>query len=163
MKIRKLQKKDVKEVNKIISKTMSPSDAKSADYWFKEFLDPKHYKAKKEIFHYFWFFVAEEKSKIIGIVGLYNEKRYPKDVCWLGWFAVKPEHQGKGVGRALLGYVEKKAKTMGCRLMCIESSTTKLQRRSMKFYKSARFKTAGSIKTFYKGHGDLIYYYKKLR
>ena len=53
------------------------------------------------------YFVAVQNSskEVIGTTGLYHVAKEPWDTVWLGWYCVKQEYRGKGIGRALLQYV----------------------------------------------------------
>jgi hypothetical protein len=35
--------------------------------------------------------VLRAKSQIIGVSGLYRQPDTPSHLCWLGWFAIRPQ------------------------------------------------------------------------
>ena len=49
------------------------------------------------------YYLARNDNVIIGIVGLYCEKSYPKD-AWIGWFGVLPEFRQQGFGKKMLQF-----------------------------------------------------------
>jgi len=73
------------------------------------------------------YFVALGKGKVVGEIGWYHDdggfagkalgKNFPygKNIYWLGHFAVDPNFRGKGVGTALLEYLEDVIKKLGGR------------------------------------------------
>ena len=66
----------------------------------------------------FRIFVAEENGKIIGFVVFKIEKNYGN----LDNIVVDKTNQGKGIGRALVDYVERLAKSKGCNLVKTDTS-----------------------------------------
>lgn len=57
------------------------------------------------------YWLAQKGSEIIGIVGIYAYKDYPKD-AWLGWFGVDEKYRKKGIGGALFDFAVQKAKEL---------------------------------------------------
>jgi RimJ/RimL family protein N-acetyltransferase len=51
---------------------------------------------------YWQVFLLRAKSQIIGVSGLYRQPGMPSHVCWLGWFAVRPQFRRKGFGTAAI-------------------------------------------------------------
>jgi len=58
-------------------------------------------------------FVAEEKGEIVGFIAFKVEG----DVGFIDNLVVARKERGKGIGRALVAYVEHVARSKGCRLM----------------------------------------------
>ena len=67
--------------------------------------------------------VCEQNSRLLASVHL---KKMP-DYAYLGMFAVKPELQGKGVGKALLQYAEKLSKDWACKYIEMTVITQRLE------------------------------------
>ncbi len=51
-------------------------------------------------------------DKLVGIVGLYSYKAYPKE-AWLGWFGVLQQFRRKGFGTQLFEFAKNQAKNEG--------------------------------------------------
>jgi ribosomal protein S18 acetylase RimI-like enzyme len=51
---------------------------------------------------YWQVFLLRAKSQIIGVSGLYRQPGMPPHVCWLGWFAVRPQFRRQGFGSAAI-------------------------------------------------------------
>ena len=51
---------------------------------------------------YWQVFLLRAKSQIIGVSGLYRQPGMPSHVCWLGWFAIRPQFRRQGLGRAAI-------------------------------------------------------------
>lgn len=58
-------------------------------------------------------FVAEDEGKMVGFIVFKMERDYG----YIDNIVVAKEEQGKGIGRALVAYVEDIAKSKGCYLM----------------------------------------------
>lgn len=63
-------------------------------------------------------FVAEDEGKMVGFIVLKMERDY----AYIDNIVVAKEEQGKGIGRALVAYVEGIAKSKGCYLMKTETT-----------------------------------------
>ena len=89
----------------------------------------------------FEIFVAEEKGKIIGFIVFKTEHEYG---C-IDNIVVAKEKQGKGIGRALVAYVERIAKSRGCYL--IRTDTTEnadgVPWKAYSFWKRMGYKDTG--------------------
>jgi RimJ/RimL family protein N-acetyltransferase len=51
---------------------------------------------------YWQVFLLRAKSQIIGVSGLYRQPGMPSHVCWLGWFAIRPQFRRQGFGTAAI-------------------------------------------------------------
>ena len=51
---------------------------------------------------YWRVFLVQAQSKIVGVSGLYRLPGMPSHVCWLGWFAIRPQFRRQGFGRAAI-------------------------------------------------------------
>jgi GNAT superfamily N-acetyltransferase len=76
----------------------------------------------------------------------------------LYWIAVTKKAQGRGVGRRLLGEVERRAAALGATQMYIDTSGRADYARSQAFYGAAGYRLAASLADFYApGDAKLIY------
>ena len=157
MEIRQLTKKDIPEVLKIIEIAFGKRETIAAKSWF--YLSKK---LESTVLHSAKRFVAIDKSKIIGICGIYSWIQHPKDVCWLGWYAVLPEYRNKRIGSKLLVHTIKYAKSKGYRFFCIETTSHKNQLEAKDLYKRFGFNESGRIKKFW-GDYDILFLSKKLK
>ncbi|HVZ12730.1 MAG TPA: GNAT family N-acetyltransferase [Patescibacteria group bacterium] len=77
-------------------------------------------------------FVAIENDKVIGVIGWYQDTvhyadaamgdKFPgEDAYWVGFFAVDKEHQGHGIGSALIKQLEEVVKSMGADTLWVSS------------------------------------------
>lgn len=77
---------------------------------------------KEDVFVDYWI-VLNEHSEVIGVTGIYKLKEDPDDVVWLGWYCVRVDQRGKGLGRELLEWTIEKAKERGFIRMKLYTST----------------------------------------
>lgn len=76
-------------------------------------------------------FVAEARGRLVGTVTLRDARHtagcpwYDRpDVASFGQFAVDPEHQGRGVGSALIEHVERRAGETGVAELALDTAET---------------------------------------
>ena len=62
---------------------------------------------------YWQVFLLRAKSQIIGVSGLYRQPGMPSHVCWLGWFAIRPQFRRQGLGRVAVRELCDIARTAG--------------------------------------------------
>ena len=107
MKIRRFEEQDAKEVSDLIRKTIRISNTKDYPLQLMEQLiaseTPEHVLERASWTH---FYVVEEQETVIGCGAIvpYCGKQ---DESSLFTIFVLPEHQGKGVGRAIIDTLEK--------------------------------------------------------
>ncbi len=78
----------------------------------------------------------------------------------LYWIAVAPDAQGAGLGRRLLGEVERRVSAVGGRHLYAETSGTQRYEPTRRFYTSAGFTAAAELPDFY-APGDSKVIYRK--
>jgi len=93
MKIRGMKFKDIKSLIEIATDT-DIAEKKESKYDFYFSLK----KIKMNPYRFEKFYVAEEKGKVIGVIGFQSFKWEPKSSVNLDWFAVDPEYQHRGIG-----------------------------------------------------------------
>lgn len=79
----------------------------------------------------------------------------------LYWMAVDPKAQGRGVGKALVLWLEDHVRREGGRLVVIETSSTEKYEPTRRFYLGLSYTEAARIPEFY-GPGDGRVIYTKL-
>ncbi len=157
IKIKPLTKNKIKEAIKIIEIAFGKKEARAAKSWL--FLDKK---LNSTVLHSSKRFLAFDKSKVVGICGIYSWKQHPKDICWLGWYAVLPEYRNKKIGSKLLKHTLDYAKKKGYRIFCIETTSHKNQSEARDLYKRFGFKKVGQIPGFWEDY-DILFLSKKLK
>ena len=148
MKIRKLQKDDIKQVLGVIVRAGIDIDSPRDSF-------ETHFKIKKLKIKWTEYIVAKDKKKIVGVCGYYHQKVAP-EVYGISWFAVDPEHQKRGIGSLLLETVEKKLKNMGGRKAMVYTSNWKVFKDANVFYKKRGYKKVAVLKDFYQPKEDAI-------
>ena len=79
------------------------------------------------------------------------------DGTWdLYWLAVDPSAQGRGVGRALVRWVEEELGRRGARLLVVETSSRADYRPTRSFYAREGFVEAARVQGFYAPSDDRI-------
>lgn len=84
--------------------------------------------------------------------------------CWdIYWIVVSKEYQGRGVGKKLVGILERIIKDRDPNsVIKVETSTKKEYSHARNLYKRLGYIEGGRIPEFYSEHDDLIVFYKKL-
>lgn len=77
--------------------------------------------------------------------------------------AVHPEHQGRGVGAALLRHVERSLAGRGERLLLVETSGLPEFERTRAFYVKCGYEEEARIRDFYDAGDDKVVFRKTLR
>jgi GNAT superfamily N-acetyltransferase len=62
---------------------------------------------------YWQVFLLQAKSQIVGVSGLYRQPGMPSHVCWLGWFAIRPQFRRQGFGTAAIHQLCHAARSAG--------------------------------------------------
>ena len=61
---------------------------------------------------YWQVFLLRAGSEIVGVSGLYRQPGMPSHVCWLGWFAIRPQFRRHGFGSAAIQLLVTHARTI---------------------------------------------------
>ncbi|MBI2650668.1 GNAT family N-acetyltransferase [Candidatus Woesearchaeota archaeon] len=151
MKIRKSISSDAKGIANVLVQSYNIKDLKEGIQVFKNEIKKQH--------HYI---VAEEKSKIIGIVTWLMHGLPKHQLCELVRIAVLPEYRGKGVARKLFDTLVKDAKSF------YKKNKSKLRKlyllthadniRAHKFYEKLGFKHETTLKQHYYSDQDEYVY-----
>ncbi len=108
------------------------------------------------------YFVWRHAGQIAGLVGLHHYVWGPEQNVWLSWFAVDPQLQGQGHGRALLRAIEKLAVERGYRKLLVETYDHEDFARAKRFYASQSFEELGQIARYLDDDSSMLVYGKKL-
>ncbi len=80
----------------------------------------------------------------------------------LWWIGVDPEHQGRGIGRDLLLFVEQQAAAAGGRVLLIETSSLPSLARTREFYLQRGYHECGVVPDFYADGDGKVTFAKRL-
>ncbi|ELS00855.1 acetyltransferase [Xenococcus sp. PCC 7305] len=95
-------------------------------------------------------------------VAYYAPEPYAEGAWNLYFIAVHPDYQGKGIGGAMLDYVEKILTERGDRLLLVETSGLPGFERTREFYRKQGYEEEARIREFYKAGDDKIIFRKAL-
>ncbi len=93
-------------------------------------------------------------------------------VCWgptpmtkgtydLYWIATRPGNQGRGVGRALMSFVEDKVREENGRLLILETSSKESYGKTVGFYRRLGYEEASRIRDFYDVGDDKLVFVRR--
>jgi GNAT superfamily N-acetyltransferase len=98
---------------------------------------------------YWQVFLLRAKSQIIGVSGLYRQLDMPSHVCWLGWFAIRPQFRRQGFGTAAIHQLCDAARTAGSTELWVYTDLHDDVARS--FYTSLGFEVLGPASEYAPG------------
>ncbi len=78
----------------------------------------------------------------------------------LYWMAVSPAFQGRGYGRALVGWLEEQVRSLDGRLVVIETSSQPKYYPTRQFYLGLGYREAARVPDFYRPGDDRVIYAK---
>ena len=103
------------------------------------------------------FIFAERNSHVVGFV-CYGPIPCTVSSYDLYWIVVRPEHQGTGVGHALLRECEEEILRRGGTRIYVETSSRAQYEPTRRFYLSSRYLQAAVFDDFYApGDGKVVY------
>jgi len=161
MEIKHLSKENLNQAIKLVLKVFpysEPTDEEYAPKWFKASLNPAKYKKdfKEVSVTYVKYWVAIEKDKVIGAIGIYTYKKDEKEANWLAWFFVDPNYRNKKIGSKLLDYIIEKTKEQKKTYLRLFTSSNPNEAKAQKIYDKRGFKITKIEKEVDKGY-DKIY------
>ena len=151
--VRPMKREDRERVLDIVQSTgmFTPDEIFFAREQVDIFLDQPHQRD--------YFLVVSEDAKD-GLVGYlsYGPTPLTDGAYDLYWMAVTPRAQGRGLGRELVVWLEKRVAEAGGRLILIETSSQPRYEKTRRFYLDLGYKEASRIPDFYKvGDGRITY------
>lgn len=158
LKLEEMEPEDISRVVELVSSSMNENEGR----WAKETID----------FHYFCkahdkddgraYYVAKKDDYILGICGWHRYIWGPENRVWLGWFAVDPEFQRKGIGHEMMEKICKTASKKGFKKMFIETYSDDDFLKARNFYEKFGFEEAGRIESYIKEGVDMVVYSRDL-
>jgi GNAT superfamily N-acetyltransferase len=86
-----------------------------------------------------------------------------ENVYDLYWMAVSPREQGRGRGKELVAWLEDRVRTLGGRMIVIETAGQPKYHPTRQFYLRLGYTEVARIPDFYKPGDDRIIYTKRMR
>lgn len=108
---------------------------------------------------YYLVVVENDGGKVVGYMS-YGPTPLTEGVYDLYWMAVVPGEQGRGYGRELVSWLEKKVKDEGGRMILVETSSQPRYERTRQFYLGLDYREVSRIPDFYRTGDDRITYVK---
>jgi ribosomal protein S18 acetylase RimI-like enzyme len=106
-------------------------------------------------------FVREEDGKIVGFV-YYAPEPMTEGTWSLWWIVVRPGVQGKGLGAALLKFVEDDVRGHGARILFLETSGLPQYEPTRRFYLKNGYEEEARLRDYYTDGDDEVVYRKRL-
>lgn len=107
------------------------------------------------------FLFAEQDGRVLGYA-CHGEIPCTTGSHDLYWIAVRPETQGRGLGRRLLALAEEDMRAAGGRGLYAETSSKPQYRPTRDFYERCGFAAVAVLPDFYAPGDDKVIYAKKL-
>jgi len=110
----------------------------------------------------YYILVAEVQSVITGYI-CYGPTPLTEGTWDLYWMATAPEHQGRGIGKALMAFAEEEIKQAGGRMALIETSSKPEYERTRRFHYARGYELICRIADFYASSDDKLILQKRFR
>ena len=154
---------------------MAESDAEQSVQLVSDAMNEEESRWARDTFEYYFmclgqgvkserkYFVWKNDNIITGLVGLHRYRWGPPENVWLSWFAVHPDHQGRGIGSALISFIENKAKEIGYKKIFIETYGEETFAKARKFYEKKGFCKVGEINNYLTDDSSMIVFGKVIK
>lgn len=109
----------------------------------------------------YWVQVAEDAGRLLGYI-CYGPTPMTEGTFDLYWIASAPEARGRGVGRRLVAAMEEDLRSLGGRLVRVETSSQEAYGGTRDFYAAIAYGEEARFRDFYKPGDDLIILKKQL-
>jgi len=110
----------------------------------------------------YYVLIAEAESVITGYI-CYGPTPLTEGTWDMYWMATAPEHQGQGIGTALMAFAEGEIKQAGGRLAFIETSSKPEYERTRRFHYARGYELICRIADFYAPDDDKLILQKRFR
>lgn len=150
--IRKARKDDVQHLKAVLNSIeLFPADILE-DMISDFFNNP----ATEEI----WFTATENEIPLA--IGYCAPEKLTEGTFNLYAIGVKSDIQGKGIGSAMMKYLEEALKKAGGRILIVETSGTDAFELTRRFYENLAYRKEAVISDFWKEGDDKVVYWKKI-
>ena len=102
------------------------------------------------------FYIVLNTNQVIAVAGLHRYRWGPEQNIWLSWFAVRPDHQRKGIGKWLFSQVRETAERQGYRKMFIETYRHATFEKAIRFYQRHGFCQTGEVPGYLPDGSDML-------
>lgn len=109
----------------------------------------------------YYFLVDKEDGHVLGYA-CYGPRALTDRTYDLYWIAVSPKARRGGVGRGLLAATEAAVRTLGGRLLIVETSGLSKYEPTRAFYQATGYLLEATLKDFYSDGDDLVIFTKRL-
>jgi GNAT superfamily N-acetyltransferase len=109
----------------------------------------------------YYFLVEKESDQVLGYT-CYGPRALTDRTYDLYWIAVNPDVRRGGVGRKLLTATEDAIRTLGGRLLVVETSGLPKYESTRAFYLATGYLLEATLKDFYSEDDDLVIFTKHL-
>ncbi len=154
-----MREEDIDEAIQLISLAMNEEEGEWARKTMRFHFGCKEYQEVDGRDYFVW----RSGQKIKGLVGLHHYIWGPRENVWLSWFAVDPDLQRQGIGRKLLGSIEKIAERKGYTKFLVETYRHSDFDKARAFYTASGFKEMGQISDYLPDGSEMVVYGKKIR
>lgn len=104
--------------------------------------------------------VEDDKSLAVGYCA---PEKFTEGTYNLYAIGVLQEHQGKGIGREMMQYLESFLKEQSARVLIVETSSDEQFNLTRKFYKDLGYDHEATIRDFWQEGEDKVIFWKKLQ
>ena len=108
-----------------------------------------------------WFVGLQENQAVA--FGFCEPERMTEGTWNLLAIGVLPQHQGAGLGKAMMAYLEDRLAKQGERVLLVETMGTPEFERTRAFYKKTGYTEEARIREFYEAGADKIVFWKHLQ
>ena len=106
-------------------------------------------------------FVAVVGGQVVGF-GYCEPERMTSGTWNLLAIGILARYRGRGIGEAMMRYLEERLRTGGQRVLIVETMGTPAYARTRAFYRSNGYAEEARIREFYEPGGDKIVFWKHL-
>ncbi len=107
-------------------------------------------------------FVPVADGRVVGF-GYAEPERMTSGTWNLLAIAILARYRGRGIGGAMMRYLEDRLRTAGERVLIVETMGTPAFRRTRAFYRANGYAEEARIREFYEPGGDKVVFWKHLR
>lgn len=108
-----------------------------------------------------WFVIENDDKKVIG-VAFCSPERMTEGTWNLLMIAVRPNAQGRGVGKQLMNHAEELVRSLDARILLVETSGLPEYQRTRDFYPKCGYSQVALIPEYYAKGDDKIIFMKSL-
>jgi ribosomal protein S18 acetylase RimI-like enzyme len=88
--------------------------------------------------------LVRARGDVVGVSGLYRQPGMPHNVCWIGWFGIRPRFRREGFGTSAMHALMDVARNIGYQELWVYTGSS--DDAAVCFYKSLGFKVLGSAR-----------------